>query len=118
MDVSAESYLGLLDSAVCSAEWLYEGKLYCLGQRRKVSALCWLYKIYHRVDHLIHKYLHHLVAARNTRAPAALGDLALVIPHCRTAQFLRSFIPPVVRLWNLLSSLCLVVASRVLLRAL
>ena len=34
---SAESYLGFLDSVVRSAERLCDGKLCCLGHRRKVS---------------------------------------------------------------------------------
>ena len=46
-----ESQLGLLDGIVRSADKLCEGELYCLGHRRKVSALRLLYKIYYRVDH-------------------------------------------------------------------
>ena len=61
---SAESHLCLLDGIV---ERLCEGVLCCLGHIRKVSALCLLYKIYHRVDHPMNKYLKHLVAARNIR---------------------------------------------------
>ena len=63
---SEESHLGLLDMVVRSAERLCEGGLCCLWHRRKVSALCLLYKIYHRVDHPMSKYLMHFVAARNT----------------------------------------------------
>ena len=48
-----------------------ENELYCIGHKRKVSAMCLLYKIYHRADHHLHEYLHHLVVARNTRASAA-----------------------------------------------
>ena len=40
-----------------STERLCEGELYCLGHRRKVSSLCLLYKVYHRVDHPMKKYL-------------------------------------------------------------
>ena len=47
------------------------------------------YKIYHRADHLLHEYLHNFVAACNTRAAAALGELDLAIPRCRTDQFSR-----------------------------
>ena len=55
---SAESHSGLLDSIARSAERLCEGELCCLGHRRKVViALCLLYKIYHRVDHPMNKYL-------------------------------------------------------------
>ena len=101
---SAESQLSLLDSVVRGAERLYEGKLCCLGQRRKVSALCLLYEIYRKADHPLNEYLHHFVAVRNTRASAALRELALVIPRCRTDPFSRSFLPVVVCLWNLLPS--------------
>ena len=41
---------------------------------------------------------------RNTRDSAALGELALVIPQCRTDQCSRLFRPDAVRLWNLLPS--------------
>ena len=46
----AKSHLDLLDSIVRSAERLCESELCCLGHKRKVSALCLLHKIYHRVD--------------------------------------------------------------------
>ena len=84
---SAEFRLGLLDSIVCSGEKLCKGELYYLGHRRKVSALCLLYKMYHREDHSINEYLHHFVAARNTRVSVALGKSALVVLRCRTGQF-------------------------------
>ena len=76
--LSAESHLRLLDDIVCSAERLCEGELCCLGQRRKINALCLLYKIYRREDHLMTEYQKHLVAARNIRTSAALGELAAV----------------------------------------
>ena len=72
---SAESHLGLLDSIVRSAEWLCEGELCCLGNRRKVSVLCLLYKIYHRVGRSMKGCLKHFVASRNTRVSAALCEL-------------------------------------------
>ena len=40
----------------------------------------------------MNEYLHYVVAARNIRASAALGELGLVIPHCKTDQFSRSFL--------------------------
>ena len=92
---SAKSRLGLLDSIVRSAETFCEGECCGLGRRRKVSALCLLYKPYHRVSN-------HFVATRNTKASVALGKLVLVIPLFRTAQFSRSFLPAALRLWNLL----------------
>ena len=58
----------------------------------EVSALCLLYKIYHRKEHPLHEYLHHFVAARNTRGSAALCEVAYLITHCRTDQFSLSFL--------------------------
>ena len=81
---SAASHLDLPDSIVRSAEGLCEGELCSLAHRRKISALCLLYEIYYRVDHPMNGYLNYFVAARNTRASAALGGLALVILRCRT----------------------------------
>ena len=51
---SAESHLGLLDSAVRNAERLCEGGLCCLQHRKKVSDLCLIFEMYHRADH--HSY--------------------------------------------------------------
>ena len=65
---SAESHFGLLDNIVCGAERFIEGKLCCLAHRRKVSNLCLLYGIYHRLDYPMSECLNHFVAARNTRA--------------------------------------------------
>ena len=57
-----------MDSVVRSAERLCKVELCCLWQRRKVRVLCFLYKIYHRVDHPVNEY--NFIAA-NTRASAA-----------------------------------------------
>ena len=57
-----------------------------------------------RVDHPMNEYLKHLDATRNTRASAAVGELALVIPFCRTDQFSPSFLSGGVRLCNVLPS--------------
>ena len=45
MRMSADFHLGLFDSIVRSAERWREGELCCLGHRRKVSGLYFLYKI-------------------------------------------------------------------------
>ena len=96
--------MGSLDSIVRSAERLCEGEICCSEYRRKVSALCLLYKINHRENHPLNGYLNHFVAARNTKTSTALGVLALVIPRYRTDKFSRSFLPAALRLWNLLQS--------------
>ena len=90
---SADSHLSALDSIVRSSERLCEGGFLYLAHGRKASALCLLCKIYHRVDHPMNGYLNHFVSARNTIASAALGELTLVIPRCRTDQFSLSFLP-------------------------
>ena len=77
------------------------------GPRKKVSALCLLYNIYHRVNHPINDYLNHFVAACNALGVSfgdLLWELALVIPCCRTEQFSRSFLSAAVLLSNLLLS--------------
>ena len=66
---SVESHLGCLDSVVCSTGKVCEGE--CLS----------------RADYSMHEYLHHFVAAGNTRASGAPGELALVIPGYRTDKF-------------------------------
>ena len=77
-------HVGLGDSVVRSAERLCEGELSCLGHGKKGSALCLLFEIYRRVDYSMNEYLHHFIAVRNTRALAALGELAFQIPRWRT----------------------------------
>ena len=93
---SAECHFGLLASVVRSAERLCEGKLCYLRYRRRVGVLCLLYRMYHRAGHSLLECLHYLLAARNTRASAALGELALVILRGRTDQFRRLFFPAAV----------------------
>ena len=78
---SANSHLSLQDSIVRCKKRLFEAEFCCLEHKRKFSAICLLYKIYHRVDHSINKYLNHFVEASNTRVSAALGNLTLVIPR-------------------------------------
>ena len=108
--LSAEPHLGLLDSIIRSAERLCEGELCSLAHRRKLNALCLLYEIYYRVDHPMINLIEqtqsgpHFVAVRDTRASAALGELVLVIPRCRTDQFGGSFVPAAARLRNFLPS--------------
>ena len=52
----------------------------------------------------MHEYLHHFVAARNTRASAALRELALTILRYASDLVSRSFLAVAVRLWNLMPS--------------
>ena len=99
---SAESHLSLLDSTVRSEVELCEGDICCMQHRRQISTFCLVYEIYYGADHILHEYLHHFVAASNTRGSNALCELAVVIPRCRTVQYSRSILPVAVGMWNLL----------------
>ena len=63
---------------------------------------CDFSEIFYRVDHPMKEYLKHFLSAHNSRASAALIELAWVFPRCKTDQFSRSFLPAAVRLRNLL----------------
>ena len=102
--LSAESDLSLLNPVVRSGEMLCEGGLCFPGTERRSVPCVFFYEIYDRADDLLHEYLHHFVTARNTRVSAALCELVLVIPRCRTEQFSLSFLPVAARLWNMLPS--------------
>ena len=71
--LSAESYLGLLDSIVRSVERLCESEL-LFGAQKERQCLVFSLLVYHRVDHSMNEYPNKFVAARNTRAFAALGE--------------------------------------------
>ena len=73
---SDDSYLSLLDIVIRSAEGCVSVNFVVLWHRRIVSDLYLLNKIYHRADHPLHEYLHHFVAARNTRGSVVLCELA------------------------------------------
>ena len=72
------------------------------GAQKEGQCLVFLYKLYHRLNHLINEYLNNFVTVSNTRALTALGELALVILRCRTQQFSWSFLPAAVLLWAML----------------
>ena len=99
-----ESHLGLQDSVVRMADRFCEDEICCLWHRIKISVLCLLYNIYHRAEYPFSEYLHHFAPVRSTGASAALGGLALLIPHGKTDQLSQSFLPADVRLWKLLPS--------------
>ena len=72
------------------------------GRKRSVPCVCFIRFITEWIA--LWMSINHFVTARNTWASADLGELALVIPRCRTNAFNRSFQPAPIRLWNLLSS--------------
>ena len=75
---------------VNSVVWSKEG--------RSVPRVCSTYKICHRTGRPMHEYLYYFIAARNSRASAAVSELALMIPRCRIDQFSQSFLPSDVHL--------------------
>ena len=52
----------------------------------------------------MNRSMDYFVAARNSSASGALGELALVIQRCRIDQFTRSFLPAAAYQLNLLPS--------------
>ena len=94
--------MSLLDSTVRSAERLSECELCCLGHRKKISALCFVYNIWHSVDYPMNDYLNQFIAVRNTRASADLGKFASVFSRCIPDHFSLSFLPAAESPWNLL----------------
>ena len=73
------------------------------GTKRLAPCVC--SEIYHRVDHPMNEYLNHFVAARNTRASAALCELAFVIERNKSDEFSRSFLAAAVHSLPLLRAL-------------
>ena len=99
---AAETYLKLLDCAVSGTWFLTGGAFECdISHRRSVTVLCMLYTIRCKPMHTLNGDLpgpyvpvlvKHgaLVSHRYTHAP----------PRCRTSQYLWTFIPCSVSLWN------------------
>ena len=86
---SAESHLGLWVVLFSLRKGSVRTSC-CLVHRRKVSASWLFYKIYHRVDHPMNEPLNRFVAACNTRASTALGELALVFYQFLAAELIKS----------------------------
>ena len=84
--------MGLLENIVYSEEMFCEGRLCCLGYRRKVNSLYLLQEIDYSMYHPTNEYLNNFVAALNTRASAAPEQLALAILRYRTDQFSRWYL--------------------------
>ena len=71
---SAKCHLDFLDNNARSAERLCKSELCCLGHRTRVSAMCLLCKIYHRVDHPMNEYQNYFVAPCSTRTSVVLEE--------------------------------------------
>ena len=102
---AADSHLKLLDRNLNVIKFLIPDLHINLWDRRSVSSLCMLYKIYHNLEHPTHSDLPSLYRPScNTRNAINLNGLAFSFVMFNTAQFSKSFIPSVTRLWNDLPS--------------
>ena len=101
---AASSHLKLLDRVVRSARFISGDGVICdLEHRRDVAASCMLYKIWSNHRHPLYEMLPGpRVVLRETRGSLSLHRHAFEVPRCKTDQFQRSFIPRMVRLWNVL----------------
>ena len=99
---AADTHLKLLDRVISDASFLTGGVFECdLAHHRSVAVLCMLYKI--RCNQLHHLYgalpAPH-VPVRVTRSAMIAHKYTYAPPHCRTSQYLRTFIALSVSLWN------------------
>ena len=99
---AANTYIKLLDRAVSGAWFLTGGVFECdIDHRRSVAVLCMLYKIRCNPKHQLNG------ALPGVYVPVWVTCVILVahwytyaLPHCRTSQYHRIFIPLSVSLWN------------------
>ena len=79
-----------------------------LEYRRRVAALCMFYMILSNPNHVLEAALPRVhVPTRLTRLAVSVHSRYLDVPRYRTVQFVRSFVPAYVRLWNSLDEPCL-----------
>ena len=99
---AADTHLKLLDRAVRGARFLVGGMFECdISHRRSVAVLCMLYKIRCNPVHPLNSALPGpYVPVRVTRDALVAHQYAYALPHCRTLQYSRTFIPFSVPLWN------------------
>ena len=102
---AADSHLKLLDRNLNAIKFLIPDLHTNLWHRRSISSLCMLYKIFHNPEHPMHSDLPNLYRPlRYTRGALNANSLAFSFVRFNTAQFSRSFIPSMTRLWNELPS--------------
>ena len=104
---AADTQLKLLDRAVSGARFLTEGVFECdISHRRSVTVLCMLYKIMCNPVHPLNGALPGpYVPVLITRGALVAHRFTHALPHCRTLQHSRTFIPFSVSLWNDLANL-------------
>ena len=93
-----------LKSWDCSYEQLLvESSLYLnsVQQRRNLSSLCHLYKIYHGMTHFPDAPLEQHTSIYNTRST---DSVTFKLPKVRTNGYKSSFFPRTIKLWNTLPS--------------
>ncbi len=72
-----------------------------LEHRRSVATLCMFYKVFHNPHHPVNYLLPPpYVPTRFTRQAMLFNTKAFLAPKCNTNQYLRSFIPSNIVLWN------------------
>ena len=101
MSASARD-LSLLDRVARGGRFLFpDSASYDLAHRRMISCLSLFHKFYfNRELPLSFLIPEPLPLARATRFAERQHQYALCIPHCRTSQFQRTFLPSTVKLWN------------------
>ena len=99
---AADTHLKLLDRVVSGACFIAGGVLNCdLSHRRSVAVLGMLYKIRCNPKHPLCGALHvPYVPVRVTRGALIAHRYTFAPSRCRTSQYLRTFIPLSVSLWN------------------
>ena len=99
---AADTHLKLLDHVVRCVSFLTTGEIECdLAHRRSVAVLCMLYKIRCNPRHPLYGALPlPYVPVRVTRGAVIARGYTYEPPRCRTSQYLITFIPLSVSVWN------------------
>ena len=94
--------LSLLDRVVRGGRFLFpNSRSYDLDHRRIISCLSMFHKLYfNRELYLSSLVPEPLLLPRATRFAERQHEYAVEIPHCRTSQFERCFVPWTSKLWN------------------
>ena len=101
---AADRHLKLLDRLVSGDSFLTEGVFECdFAHRRSAVLLCMLYKIRSNPIHPLYGALVPYVPVRVTRGSVIAHQYTYAPPRSRTSQYLSTFIPLQVSLWNDLS---------------
>ena len=99
---AADTHLKLLNRAVSGARFLTGGVFECdIAHRRSAAVLCMLYKIWCNSMHPLNDALPGpYVPVRVTRGALVAHRYTYAPICCRTSQYLSTFAPLSVSLWN------------------